>query len=101
MVCTQKNYRLLANMYEELIRHFLVLHNIEEVVCTDKVEHFFDRIEVGSDDSLVVYSHGMSWKKLLFDFTSDYAVCLCNMERDLYLQERGGNNDKFMFLFRD
>lgn len=104
MVTTEKNFDKLANMYETLIEQFLVLHNVKEVVCTDTKEHFFDRIVVAENGSIEVFNHGFTkttWSRLLFDFTSDYAVCLANMEKDMFMQQRKGKHDKFNFIFNE
>ena len=44
MVVTENKFNKLSEMYENLIKQFLILHNVKEVVCTDTKEHFFDRI---------------------------------------------------------
>lgn len=102
MMFTHNNFTLLCNMYQALIRQFLILNNIKSVVCTDDKEHFFDRIVVAENGTIKVFSHGLEstfWDSLYFDFTSDYAVCLANMEKDLFMQERQGAHDKFTFTF--
>ena len=104
MVTTEKNFDKLADMYETLIEQFLVLHNVKEVVCTDTKEHFFDRIVVAENGSIKVFSHGFTtttWDNLYFDFSCDYAVCLANMEIDLFMQKRNGKHDKFNFIFKE
>jgi len=102
MTVAEPNFHKLSDEYEKLIRKFFKVNNIKEVVCTDKKEHFFDRIEVKKNGTITVYAHGLTkttWKKLYFDFTVDYAVCLANMEHDLFLQQRQGKHEKFNFYF--
>lgn len=103
MVSTEKKFDIIANLYRELIRQFLILHKIKEVVCKDTKEHFFDRIVVLDDGTLNVYNHGLRtpWKHLYFDFTCDFAQCIAKMEHDLYLQERRGKHNNYDFTFND
>ena len=104
MVVTEKNFDKLAGMYEALIIQFLILNNVKEVVCTDTNEHYFDRIVVAENGSIKVFSHGFTtttWDNLYFDFTCDYAVCLANMEKDMFMQQRNGKHDKFNFIFNE
>ena len=42
-----------------------------------------------------------SWDNLYFHFSCDYAVCLANMEIDLFMQKRNGKHDKFNFIFKE
>lgn len=94
----------LREAYREVVRKFLVLNYVKEVVCTDTNEHFFDRILVDENGTLKVYKYGLketTWDNLYFDFACDYAVCLANMEKDLYMQERRGKHEKFTFTFND
>lgn len=107
MVVTEKDFNVLADMYNNIVKNFLVLHNIKEVVCTDTKEHYFDKIVVnkcvGERYYLEVYSHGLStaFNSLLFDFTTDYATCLAGMEQDLYMQERKGAHLRYTFTFNE
>lgn len=104
MVVTEKNFNKLANIYETLIFNFFTLHNIKEVVCNDIKEHFFDRITINKNGSMNVFKHVFTkttWSKLYFDFTSDYAKCLANMEHDLFLQQRNGKHEMYDFIFND
>ena len=52
MVVTENKFNKLSEMYENLIKQFLILHNVKEVVCTDTKEHFFDRIVVAENGSM-------------------------------------------------
>ena len=102
MVTTEKNFDKLADLYQNIVKQFLILHKVKEVICTDTKEHFFDRIVVAENGSIKVFSHGFTtttWDNLYFDFSCDYAVCLANMEIDLFMQKRNGKHDKFNFIF--
>ena len=104
MVVTQKDFSKLADLYKTLIKQFLALHNIKEVVCTDTKEHFFDRIVAKENGSIEVFNYGFTktaWNELYFDFTCDYAKCLSNMEHDLFLQTRNGKHDMYTFYFTE
>lgn len=104
MVATEKDFDKLADLYEKLVRQFLILNKVKEVICTDDKEHFFDRIVVAENGSIKVFSHGFTtttWDNLYFDFSCDYAVCLANMEIDLFMQKRNGKHDKFNFIFKE
>ena len=104
MVSTEKGFSEIADLYNELIVKFLMVHKISEVVCSDNVEHFFDRIVMGKDGVMVVYKYGFkstTFDRLYFDFTCDYAKCISNMEHDLFLQVRNGKHDKYTFTFND
>lgn len=104
MVVTEKDFRKLADLYDSIITQFLILHNVREVICTDTKEHFFDRIVVDENGSLKVFDDGFiktTWSKLYFDYTCDYAVCLANMEKDLFMQTRKGKHEKYTFIFND
>ena len=102
MVVTENKFSKLSEMYENLIRQFLILHNVKEVICTDTKEHFFDRIVVAENGSIKVFNHGftnITWNNLYFDFTADYAKCLSDMEHDLYLQQRNGKHNMYSFEY--
>ena len=102
MVVTDRNFEKLASMYCELIKQFLVLHHVIEVVCNDAEEHFFDRIVVQNNNALNVFKYGFntpSFDTLLFDFTCDYAQCLAKMEHYLYLQKSRGKKDGDLYTF--
>lgn len=103
MVVTEKNFRIIADLYCEILKQFLILNKIKEVICKDTKEHFFDRIVVMDDGTLNVYNYGFKtpWHGLHFDFTCDYAQCLAKMEHDLYLQERRGKHDNYDFIFNE
>lgn len=94
----------MLQMYQELVKNFIILNDIKEVVCTDDKEHFFDRIQMTENGKLKVFNYGLketTWDNLYFDFTCDYAKCLSNMEHDLYLQTRNGKHNMFTFYFTD
>ena len=102
MVVTENKFSKLSEMYENLIRQFLILHNVKEVICTDTKEHFFDRIVVAENGSIKVFNHGftnITWNNLYCDFTADYAKCLSDMEHDLYLQQRNGKHNMYSFEY--
>lgn len=98
MTIAHKNFETLANQYEELVRQFIIQHDIREIYCYDNNEHFFDKIIRNNDDSLTIHKHGMTWKKLLFDFSLDYAKCLSNMEHELFLKTHNSQNTKYKFI---
>ncbi len=104
MVVTENKFSKLTELYQTLIKQFLILHNVKEVICTDTKEHFFDRIVVPENGSIKVFRHGFTtttWDNLYFDFTCDYAVCLANMEKDMFMQQRNGKHEKFNFIFNE
>ena len=75
MVVTKNKFKKLSELYQTLIKQFLILHNVKEVICTDTKEHFFDRIVVAENGSIKVFSHGFTtttWKK----------ICSCNKETE-------------------
>lgn len=86
MVVTENKFKKLSELYQTLIKQFLILHNVKEAICTDTKEHFFDRIVVAENGSIKVFSHGFTTTtldNLYFDFTCDYAVCLANMKNSI------------------
>lgn len=91
MVSTEKDFDKLADLYRELLFNTLSLHNVSEVVCENKKEHYFDKIVV-KNTGLEVYRHGLSkpMDNLYYDFTNDFARCLSFIEDDLYLTLRSG-----------
>lgn len=91
MVVTETQFELIAPLYRQLIFQTLKFHGVSEVRCENKVEHYFDRLVV-KDDGLDVYKYGLKkpLDNLYFDFTNDYARCLCYIEDDLYLAIRNG-----------
>ena len=100
MVCIEKGFDTLANLYTELIRQTLILHNVAEIKCENRKEHFFDRIVLKEDGELNIFNHGLPkpHKELFFDFTSDFATCLAYIEHDIYLAQRKGVPEKGMVI---
>lgn len=45
MVVTEKKFESLEYLYQKLIKQFLIQNNIEEVICNNKTEHFFDNFQ--------------------------------------------------------
>lgn len=104
MVCTERNFEVLAKLYNKVIVSTLAMHDVKEVRCVATKEHFFDRIVLKDDHSLEVYKYGLtnpfSW--LSFDFTIDFSQCLANIEHDLFLAQRNGKPERGMiFTFND
>jgi len=103
MVSTEKNHEILFNAYNEIVRQFIILHNIIEIVCNDHKEHYFDKIVLNDDNTINVWSHGMKWDKLLFDFSLDFAAMIYYMEEELfYVQHKTiRDNAKYSFIFKE
>lgn len=91
MVSTEQHFEKLAELYSELFRQTMILHNIREIRCTNKGEHYFDRLTIDGG-GLKVYKYGnhTPFSFLNYDFTNDYARCLSYIEDDLYLALRNG-----------
>jgi hypothetical protein len=104
MVSTEKNFDMLSTLYRELIRQTMILNGIKEIRCENEKEHFFDRLVLEEDGSVSAYCHGFEkpWRNLYFDFTMDYATCLCYIEHDLFLVQRKGKSERGMiFVFNE
>lgn len=98
MVSTEKNFKVLSGLYDELLRQTMLLNNIREIECVREEEHFFDRIVIEEGGRVNVYTHGLSkpFSGLLFDYTVDFATCLSYIEHDLFLAERKGKPERGM-----
>lgn len=81
-------------MYRDLLSAVLLREGVVEVVCKNKVEHYFDRVLVRDDGILDVYSDGMShsFDGFHFHFHIDYAKLLWYIEEDLFLISHGGKS---------
>ena len=99
MTIVEKNFNQLSDNYNAMILAFLKAHNVVKVVCNDDKEPFFDTIRVEENGLKVFKYNGISFNKLYFDFSLDYAKCLANMELALFLQQRNGKNNKYTFTF--
>jgi hypothetical protein len=100
MVSTEKNFDTLATLYRRLIYQTMRLHNIKEIRCENKKEHFFDRLVMSEEGKLEIWKYKLKWpmKKLSFDHTVDYATCLSYIEHDLYLAQRNGSPERGMLI---
>ena len=93
----------IKELYNELVKTFLIENNIKEVICKDMKEHFFDKIIVTDKENRIIkiYDNGFTettFDKLTFHFTCDYAQCIA-MEHDLFLQTRKGKHNNYDFIF--
>lgn len=94
------NNKTATQLYRELIQKTLIDNNVKSIVCENKKEHFFDRIDVQKDGTLTVTHHtkfgDMHFQNLCFDFTCDYARCLSYIEDAIFRAIRNmDSNDKF------
>ncbi len=94
----------IKELYNELVKTFLIENNIKEVICKDMKEHFFDKIIVTDKENRIIkiYDNGLTeitFKKLTFHFTCDYAQCIAKMEHDLFHQTRKGKHNNYDFIF--
>jgi len=104
MVSTEKDFKVLADLYSELVKKTLQLHNVKEMRCVATKEHFFDRIVITDDGRMEVCKYNLSkpFEWLSYDFTVDFSQCLVNIEHDLFLAQRKGKPERGMiFTFND
>ena len=90
-------------LYRDLLLSVFLRENISEIVCTNEKEHYFDRIVIRSDGSMLVYHRGLDkpLKGLFFDFDVDYAKLLWYVEQDLFLIHHGGKGINFEYSFKE
>lgn len=92
----------LHRLYESVLKAFLVANNVDEVICTDSKEHFFDKLHMDDNGNLHVEKYdGIHFNALLFDFSWDYARCMEHLECDLWRLQHGDNTKYFVFTFKD
>ena len=91
MVVTEKNFSVLADLYNEILRQIMIVNGIREIRCDSETERFFDRV-VLKDGKIEVYSYGLKepFSRLGFDFTIDYARAISYIEDDLFYIRREG-----------
>lgn len=60
----------IKELYNELIKTFLIENNIKEVICKDMKEHFFDKIIVTDKENRIIkiYDNGYILLQILLNY---------------------------------
>ena len=60
----------IKELYNELVKTFLIENNIKEVICKDMKEHFFDKIIVTDKENCIIkiYDNGYILLQILLNY---------------------------------
>ena len=83
----------LKKLYNELIYNVLVSEQVEKIVCNRKEgdNRFFDNLSVDREkECVIVHRYGLEMDLVgfCFDFTLDFATCLAQIEKAIFLANR-------------
>lgn len=83
----------IKKLYNELIYNLLVEEKVEKIVCHSKYDvRFFDNLYVDKESgTVIVHNNALNhdFKGFNFDTTVDFAECLSQIEKGIFLAKRG------------
>lgn len=91
----------IKKLYNELIYNLLVEEKVEKIVCCGEYDvRFFDDICVDKENGVVIVHKGNlkhDFKGFSFDSSVDFAECLAQIEKGIYLANLGVNESNYTF----
>ena len=104
MTVAEKSFERFAKLYQDLIKKTLVENKVKRVnFISGSFARKYTHVIVNEDGTIKVFLNSypqITFNDFLFDFTSDYAALLNDIERDLFITQRCGNVETMMFDFR-